>query len=149
MTKPPLKDTMCLCQVSLCYSTIQDTENVVPFERSIPLHPNTYISRRVGTVSQGTGLFLNNKYRQSNNMLLTKITHPSVLYFGTTRTISEAPQIRICHSFLILSNLKVLGGLNKNTVNFLNKMGRYRTQRNISLKISIKKKPNMAASRKV
>lgn len=40
------------------------------------------------TVSQGTGLLLNNNHTQANNTLLTNKTKElSVLYFGSTRTI--------------------------------------------------------------
>lgn len=94
------------------------------------------------TVSQGTGLLLNNNHTQANNTLLTNKTKElSVLYFGSTRTISAAPQIRICHSFLIPSNLTVLGGLKKNAVNILYKMRRDKTQRNLLLKALLGRNP--------
>lgn len=53
--------------------------------------------------------------------------------FGDTRTLSAAPQSRICHSFLITSKLKVLGCSKRNTVNILHKMRRYESQKNQSL----------------
>lgn len=50
--------------------------------------------------------------------------------------------MEIYHSFLILSNLTVIEGLKKNTVNILYKMRRYKPQRILSLKSSIRRKSN-------